>query len=191
MKVRYNKKRLENFIPEEIDYSIKYELIIPPKVLKRLRELKTENPNYWNQVNKLFSLAWRSPKEDEIKNINSPFIGFNRPEATHQRTGYDNLEEGCEIWSKDIDKTNRLIYEIDDIRKIITILSIEGHNLTQEKLSLKFFSEIENNSDIVTNSDPQPKDSKTAQAILDKACRGEWINSEEVKIFVENYNNSK
>jgi Txe/YoeB family toxin of Txe-Axe toxin-antitoxin module len=191
MKFKYNKKRLKDFLPGETDFSIRYKLRIPPEVSERLKELETENPNYWNQINKLISLAVRSPKEDEIKNINPPFIGFYRPEATHQRNGYDKLGEGREIWSKDIDQTNRLIYKIDDIRKIITILSIEGHNLTQEKLSLKFFSEIENNSDIVTNSDPQPKDSKTAQAILDKACRGEWINSEEVKIFVENYNNSK
>jgi mRNA-degrading endonuclease RelE of RelBE toxin-antitoxin system len=173
MKIKYNKKRLENFIPSKIDYSIKYELIIPPEVLKRLQELKTEKPNYWYQVNKLISITRRSPKEDEIKNISPPFIGFNRPEATHQRTGYDKLGEGREIWSKDIDQTNRLIYEIDDIREIITILSIEGHNLTQEKLSLKFFSEIDS------------EDIKIANAILEKASKGEWITWEEAKTFGE------
>jgi hypothetical protein len=141
MGMKYNNQRYSKYKKSWINTSvIKYTLGISDKVKLEIKSLKDLDYKY--RVNQLISYAVRNPKSDFITNYRL-FSGvkFNRPEATHRRSEYD--DEGYQVWSKDIDDNNRLIYRIYEYLKIILIVSISGHDLDKSKISTRLQSETD------------------------------------------------
>ena len=108
-----------------------------------------EHPDYLKRVEGLINCALRYPRADDNKDFSSLIDRFNIPEGTHPRTEYidkkpneEGQEDGIEIWSKDIDKNNRIMYRVYDRNKTIFFISIRGHNLTEAKKDTKLQSDI-------------------------------------------------
>ena len=146
----YNIKRYEKHLRgQKRNLNINYIPKSSPKVEKEKKRIKeliekyrnssyeefTYYSNYLDRVKKLFKIIPKFPREDENKKFNSFSLdGFDIPEATHRRNDYDKYKN-YEIWSKDIDRGNRLIYRIDeDLERhtgTILFLSIWEHDLTE------------------------------------------------------------
>ena len=175
-KAIYNIKRYYNCLKSQKKDNNKYRPEFSHMVKKQLKSIKrlvknsNEDPKYIIRVEHLIGCAVRFPMADENRKINSfSFIGFDRPEATHRRSDYDNKTKGYEVWTKDIDHENRLIYGIYNKSKIIEFLSIKGHDLIEDK--------------IYSDSETMSKDNEPD--LIDRAFKGEWITSEEIKEFIK------
>jgi Txe/YoeB family toxin of Txe-Axe toxin-antitoxin module len=117
----------------------KYSLAIDKEVKLEIKSLK--DLEYKRRVNKLISYAVNNPKSDYMTNLDMYNITkYYRPEATHRRSEYD--EESYQVWSKDIDEENRLMYKIYDHLKKVFIISIEGHDLDKSKQDTKLQSDL-------------------------------------------------
>jgi hypothetical protein len=132
---KYNIERYKNFLNlQDRNNYIQYIFYFSPEVEEELNLKK--GSDYSDRVYKLIWSALNYPRADEI--VDSTLesftcVGFDIPEATHPRPEYDNKRGGYEVWSKDIDKENRLLYRIYDELEIIYFISIIGHDLDSNK----------------------------------------------------------
>jgi Txe/YoeB family toxin of Txe-Axe toxin-antitoxin module len=152
----YNGGRYIRYLKDQKKNYKKYRPQLSPIADEELKSKKksAENSKYVDRVNELISCAVRSPRADEfvdtrfksfkhVENANYKsytLIEFDRPEATHRIEEYDD-KDGNEAWSKDIDRENRLIYRIYDDLKIIHFISIEEHDLDEDKIATKLQSD--------------------------------------------------
>ena len=108
---KYNKDRLINYLKhQDRNNYIRYTPYFSPKVDEELASRK--GSDYSDRVYKLIWSTLDYPRADEI--VDSTLesftcIGFDIPEATHHLPKHDD-KEGNEVWSKDIDEENRLLY---------------------------------------------------------------------------------
>jgi hypothetical protein len=128
---KHNISKIEKYLESQNrNYNIKYRPEFSPEIEEELYSKK--GSDYSNQVHKLIKLTLHYPRADGIEYSDLNFFtykGFDRPEATHRRSKYDDKEKGYEVWSKDIDEESRLIYRIYDELEVIEFISIIGHDL--------------------------------------------------------------
>lgn len=115
--------------------------------------------DYLKRAYDLIGCATHFPKADKIlhsKLESSIYIegvkfksftynGFDIPKATHPLHKHHNEKEGYEVWSKDIYKENRLIYQVYDGTREIMFIKISGYDLDANQISTKLQSELDCN----------------------------------------------
>ena len=86
-----------------------YKVTLLPPAYDDLKLLRKNDKNDYVKCFDLFQDIMRSPRE-----------GIGHPERL-------KYKEGAEVWSRKINKKDRILYEIDETSEIITIFSCLGH----------------------------------------------------------------
>ncbi len=84
-----------------------YTVILTDEAVRGAKALRKSNPSSFKKLSKLL---------DELKN--SPYAGTGHPKPLTHLTG---------MWSRHIDKKNRLIYTVHEKEVIVTVISVIGH----------------------------------------------------------------
>lgn len=148
--------------------------------------------NYLDRVKKLFDIIPKFPRRDKDRNFDSfTYKGFDVPEVTHRKTILGNKTKGYEIWSKDIDKENRLIYgicEINDKKGIILFLSILGHDLKEDTKSYSenppYFTTLMRQV-IITRNLKEGNVSNQLKKLIDSAKKYGLVDTDEYLIIYD------
>lgn len=83
-----------------------YTVILTEEAIEGARLLRKSNPSVYKKLTKLL---------DELKT--SPYQGTGHPEPLTHLSG---------LWSRRLDKQNRLIYSVQDTKILVTVISVLG-----------------------------------------------------------------
>lgn len=84
-----------------------YMIILSEEALEGAKQLRKSNPQSFKKLSRLI---------EELKD--HPYTGTGRPEQLKYLPG---------LWSRHIDRKNRLIYTVKDEEVIVTVISVIGH----------------------------------------------------------------
>lgn len=84
-----------------------YTVVLTAEATEGAKALRRSNPQAFNKLSRLI---------EELKE--HPYTGTGHPEHLSHLSG---------MWSRRIDKKNRLVYTVQDEEVIVTVISVIGH----------------------------------------------------------------
>lgn len=130
---QYQLRRWRKYQSHRVDFDSSEFSIDMTEILDELKSIR--DPKYSEKVQSLISSLKKYAKNDPISPItvdSYSYKGYDIPHHTHMNIKISM--SNCEVWSKDIDETNRFKYQIitknSDGKpiKVIRVVQISSHN---------------------------------------------------------------